>query len=248
MKTFTSIFKLGSIFAISFLLMTIELIGQREVPPSDLEFQGSEKTEYVPSSEQSNPLMMTESAMTTMIGLPPQISTYSNRTRGYWFTSPSNITITGLHVPDDASSATQNIEIIRFNSAPPHYSGTTNDFVSLGRWINVAGSTTIACNITVSSGDMIGILGDRGGVNSYGTGPHNTTINGNSVVLNRMGMQYLLSSAPAHSIWQEPTHPIGRVEIYYDSTYSVPLSNWPIYLGILLIGVFIIFRVRRKLA
>lgn len=251
MKKLTTIISLSTIFVFGFLLMSTGLVAQNAIPNSDdIEFQVDSKTDYVPSFEESNPPIMSVDATAALMDLPPHDRSYTGNTRGYWFTAPSDFTISGLRVPEDASTADQHIEIIRFNSgAPPIFSGTTNDFVSLGRWIGVAGSSVIACNIAVSTGDVIGILGVRGNTNSYSTdGPHNSTINGNPVVLTRMGMQYQLAGTPAQNVWQEPGSPISRVELYYDGVQPVPVSNWAIIFGVLLIGAFIVVRYRTKLA
>ncbi len=113
------------------------------------------------------PCVLSAAPMT--IDLPPQSTTYSGWVRGYWFTAPTSFTITGLFVPFDASSGDQTIEVLRFNSQPPpSYPGVTNDFVSLFRVVNDPSATFIPVNIPVASGQIIGILGYRGAVNSYG--------------------------------------------------------------------------------
>jgi subtilisin family serine protease len=171
-------------------------------------------------------LLETQSYMVTpgtMMPIPGQTFTYTGNTRGYWFTAPTDFTVTGLRVPID-NPGDQTIEIIRFNSGPPPtWAGTTNDFVSLGRWVSVSGSGIISCNIPVSNGDVIGILGCRGTTNSYGTGPYSTNIDGHAVTLTRMGMQHQLPSTVAQDIWQE-NDVIGRIEMYYE-TFSTWTGN-----------------------
>jgi len=166
----------------------------------------------------------------TGMPLPPHTGPYSGNTRGYWFTAPTDFTVTGLRVPLDVSGD-QTIEIVRFNSGPPPvFSGTTNDFVSLGRWVSVAGSGIISCNICVDNGDVIGILGCRGTTTSYGANNFVTSIDGNAVTLVRMGMQYQLPSTLAQDLWQEPSGgTLGRIEMYYEtkSTWTGAIStNW----------------------
>ncbi len=247
MKTLLLKFVLSASILFGFFLISIELRAQYEAPPSDLENQTDINSLIIPQPAQTFPPMMLETAMATMMSLPPHSTNFGGNVRGYWFTAPSCFTITGLRVPEDASSEGQNIEIIRFNSGePPLYSGTTNDFVSLGRWIGVAGSSTIATSISVITGDVIGILGNRGDINSYGNAPFATTIDGNAVTLTRMGMQLPLSTNVAQDIWQEEGGSISRVELYYEPAVCpsppVPISDWAIYFGILLIGTFIVVR------
>lgn len=148
--------------------------------------------------------------------LPSYSGPFSGNARGYWFQAPSDFNISGLRVPTDASNAaTQSLAIVRFNtSAPPTYATTTNDFTVLGLWQNVTDDTINVC-IPVVSGDYIGILGVRGGVNSYATGPFTSTINGTPVTLTRMGMQFDLNTTAPQDLWQEPGGSISRVEIIY---------------------------------
>lgn len=240
------LFNLSAIFAIGFFVMSAELAAQSQIPPSDMEYLNVDQSQ-IPVSEPSKPATMSVTAYTSMMGLPPHVGTFTGSTRGYWFTAPCDFVITGMRVPEDASTAEQNIEVIRFNSGPlPFYPDYTNNFVSLGRWVNVPGPDVIACNIVINAGDIIGVLGDRGNINSYGPdGTWATSIKGYPVVLTRMGMQYPLSSYVAHDIWQEPDYPISRVEMYYeDSNAVVPIADWAIYMGIFLIVGFIFFRFR----
>ncbi len=57
-----------------------------------------------------------------------QTGTFIGFTRGYWFTAPTDFVIDGVRVVTDASTANQSVEIVRFTSPPPFFSGTTNDF------------------------------------------------------------------------------------------------------------------------
>jgi hypothetical protein len=156
----------------------------------------------------------------TMMYIGPHVRTYSSSmTRGYFFQAPTDFTVNGLRIPTDASTAVQNIEIVRFNSGPPPaYSGTTNDFTSLGYWNNVAGTNVINTNIYVQEDDWIGIIGARGTstmYNSYGGSNINSMIGSYSVTLSRCGFQYNLNTQKLHDIWSEVSGPIGRIEMYY---------------------------------
>ncbi len=161
---------------------------------------------------------------TTMMSVGAQATTYSPQSRGYYFTAPSDFVITGLRVPTD-NTGDQTIEVIRFTNGPPTTSVTpTNDFVSLGYWQGVAGTGIIPANIIVHAGDIMGIVGVRGSTTSYVSAPYSTSIDGNSVTLNRLGMQYDLSTQQLHDVWTGNSS-IGRVEMYYRGGYASTVTN-----------------------
>jgi len=154
-----------------------------------------------------------------MMPLPPYGNTYSGNVRGYWFTAPVNFTIVGLRVPDEQNYGLQSVEVVRFNNnqPPPTYPATTNDFVSLARFVDQPSANILQVNIPVQAGQVIGIYGQCGTRNSYGTpaGPFQSQIFGHPVTLTRSGMQYTLNSGPMREIWQEPPYQVARVEMYY---------------------------------
>ena len=162
----------------------------------------------------------------TPIDVGPQASSFSSMIRGYHFTSPVNFVICGLYVPDDASSAPQNVRVVKFNtSAPPAYPGTTNNFTQLYSQSSVAANTMITCNIQINAGDIIGVYGSRGTncSNSYSTSNYVTNINGQNVTLKRSGMQFCPNpGTPMHDIWSEVGGPIGRIIMYYNCCSQTP--------------------------
>ncbi|MBL7925198.1 MAG: hypothetical protein JNL88_13430, partial [Bacteroidia bacterium] len=157
--------------------------------------------------------------------LPPQNTTFSGNVRGYWFTSPTCFTITGVEVPTDASSGAQNIAVVRLNAPPPLYSTTTNDFTVLYLTQNNPATGIIPLSIEVGVGDVIGILGNRADVNSYGTSPSPSTINGFPVTLTRLGMQFNLSTTAPQDLWTENAGSVSRVWMYYDTTFTFTVNQ-----------------------
>jgi PEP-CTERM motif len=153
----------------------------------------------------------------TMLPLPAQSSPYTGNVRGYWFTAPVAFDIVGVGVPTDASTGPQTIEIVRFNSAVPAFPSTTNDFTSLFRVVSDPSLGMLTASIPVQSGDIIGVLGYRSTVNSYGPAGFVSDIFGNPVTLSRLGMQYSLVSDAAHDLWTETGSSISRVNLEYDS-------------------------------
>ena len=158
----------------------------------------------------------------TQVPLPPQSSTFSPNARGFWFTAPAAIVITGLRVPTDASGAPQTVEVVRFKSAPRAYPASSNGFTSLLRVENDASSGILPVSIPVARGDIIGVLGSRGDVSSEAPNPAASTMAGRPVRLQRLGMQLPLSTYAARDLWTEQAYGIGRVEIHYQPAKAAP--------------------------
>jgi hypothetical protein len=159
------------------------------------------------------------------------LSTYSNpyngNVRGYYFTAPTNFTISGLRVPTYANSGSQSIAVVKFTAgAPPRYSSSTNSFIDLGYWANYTLSDTIATCIKIDSGDIIGIYGSRAGYNAYAPSG-NTTINGYSVYFERSLMQDDLSTSAMHDISAGNTvgGSISLVDMFYDANPTIATTS-----------------------
>jgi PKD repeat protein len=159
-----------------------------------------------------------------LMPMPAQNSTFTGNVRGYWFTSPSCITITGVQVPTTASTGAQSIAIVRLNAPPPLFSATTNSFTVLYLTQSNPASGIIPVNIQVEQGDIIGVLGQRATICSYATGPTTTTIDGNTVTLARLGMQFPLTTTAPQQLWTENGGSISRVELFYDTLISNTIS------------------------
>src|SRR5690606_37863903 len=72
----------------------------------------------------------------------------------------------------------------------------------------------------VNAGDIIGVLGQAGTVNSYSVtgGPYPSTIMGLPIALNRLIYQGAITGGPAINYsWEQGTGAISRVELYYTS-------------------------------
>ncbi|HNU34334.1 MAG TPA: hypothetical protein PKN75_12175, partial [Bacteroidia bacterium] len=148
--------------------------------------------------------------------MPAQATTFSNFARGYWFTAPSNFTITGLQVP--LGGTAQSIAVVRFDpgTTPQLYPTLTNTFTTL--FLTQANTNTgvLPVNIQIFAGDVIGLLGVVDDVNSYASSPNTTIIDGQTVTIERMGMQFPLSSTAPIDLWTETGGNISRVEITYE--------------------------------
>lgn len=176
---------------------------------------------------------LTTSAATLDIGTASGSGCCSFGTRGYWFVAPTEFTITSLFLPTQSVS-NSTLEVLRFNSTPPTWGGTTNDFVSLGFWEDVASVNT---NISVQTGQIIGILGWADGFTPYrnANGDYNTTIDGFNTTLNRLGFQFL---GQAHDVWNEEGT-IGFIGMTYSTGSQVPEPSALLLSGLALSALWI---------
>jgi hypothetical protein len=166
--------------------------------------------------------------------MPPHAAGFTGATRGYWFTAPTSFEITGVQVKqiaDPGANGFMNWAIVRFNNntPPPTFAAVTNDFVQLDFGLNEASNAFSPTSIIINAGDVIGIYGNTAaasgtttGVNSYTATltQATTTVLGNTINLNRSGMQFHLGSATSpqgmHDLWSEPASTaVSRVEFTY---------------------------------
>lgn len=159
--------------------------------------------------------------------MPAQTSNFSINARGYYFVAPTCFTITGAEVPTDASSGNQSIAIVRFESTPPIYSATTDNFDVLYLTQDNPAPGILPMNIVINQGDIIGVMGVRANVNSYSNVGNTTTIDGFSVTLNRIGMQFPLATTSPQQLWTEISSNITRCWLYYDTALvsNITYSN-----------------------
>lgn len=149
--------------------------------------------------------------------LPPHASVYSYNVRGYWFTAPRDFIITGLRVPSEAGSGTQNIQVIKITGTPVEYSATGTNFTTVSYIKGAPNGVIQTVNISVSAGDQIGVLGEAETNTSYSGAvtPYASSIFGMPITIGRLIHQDHIdvNEAPNYSI--EASGQIGRVELYY---------------------------------
>ena len=149
----------------------------------------------------------------------------SSGTRGYYFEAPVDFVITGLRVPEYSSAQPQNIQVVRFTGAtpPPTWSANTTAHTTLF-YTNTgsSGNDFVTVSISVTTGEVIGILGARGTTtmhNAYGTGGYTSSIDGTSVTLTRLIYQDNINSAPAGAL-SGNSGPLSRVEMTYEVDFT----------------------------
>ena len=162
--------------------------------------------------------------------MPPQSGTFDGNTRGYFFTAPTSFTMTGVKVlnQNGVFNPIQNYAVMRFdgNTPPPALPMTTNAFTQLAVGLDLDSSGFVPVNIPITAGDVIGVFGNTmpaagGGIgfNSYGnSAPNTTTIGGQVVELERLGMQFNLGSGGvpgAQDLWTAGGGNITRIEFTY---------------------------------
>ena len=169
-------------------------------------------------------------AIDSLTPLPAHVGIYSGNVRGYYFTAPCDIIITGLYVPKEASSGSSNVEVLLFDNdtPPPLYNGTTNAFKSLGYFSHYSLSDTIPVCFYVDSGEVVGIYGNRANVNSYADSPYQSMINGIPTTFTRSGMQLPLGSNQMQNVFMEAIGSIARIFFTYtvDMDTSVAQTNF----------------------
>lgn len=158
-------------------------------------------------------------AQSQMITLPAQSTTYSSAVRGFWFVAPTNFTIVGLRVPLSAGTGAQNIQVMKIAPGPIVVWPTLGtNFTNLFYQNNIPSNTIVPVSIQVSTGDIIGVLGQAGTSTSYSANqtPFSASIGTYTVDLNRFLHQSNINVSPATDYSTEgPGLPIGRIEVYY---------------------------------
>lgn len=151
-------------------------------------------------------------------------------TRGYYFTAPHDFIITGLRVPVVIGGTLSGIAVVKLPQAPPLYTSVTNTFNTLFLNQNIAGTSFVSVNIPVYTGDIIGVLGERGGYSAYGpnqgTGMYASMLGtgGSTVNLYRMGMLYNLATTAPQDLWTEQVNTIGMVEMVISKVCNSTLT------------------------
>jgi hypothetical protein len=159
------------------------------------------------------------------IDLPEQTGILiGSSVRGYWFTAPKDFAITGVEVPTDASEGNQSIAVVRFTAEPPLFDSYTNEFEVLFLTQNDSATGMIPTYLEIASGDVIGVLGSRDGVNSLApVGP--SSIDGLPINLRSLGMQFPLASTAPQNLWTDEGDSISRVRLFYGPVYDPMIAE-----------------------
>src|SRR5690554_3943170 len=164
----------------------------------------------------------------TMMPISTHSSSYAGYVRGYWFIAPTDFTITGLKIPTEAGTGTQNIQVMKIHSGGVAvYSTEGINFTTLFYVNNAPNNVIQSTAITVNAGDTIGILGQAGNSNSYSPSMNpsfSSTIAGMPVELSRFIYQGEITAGEAPWYSSELSGSLGRVEMYYT---TAPCAGQP---------------------
>ena len=200
---------------VAFFLVAVNASCEVVSDPASSDFGGTLCTAVVKASK-------VVPRMPTGVGIPvpPQVRTFTSLIRGFRFTAPVDFVITGLDIPTDASSALGRAVILRSTSGP--WAEFSLETTSAGYEVLADLSDIpiggVALSIPITTGDIIGVLGFRGSINSYtsDTGPFNSNIDGTPVVLDRFLSQSNPTGNPVFSspVSTEFVGPLSRVEVF----------------------------------
>ncbi|MEI8116264.1 MAG: hypothetical protein WCH03_01885, partial [Flavobacteriia bacterium] len=160
----------------------------------------------------------------------------SNTIYGYCFQATTNFTICGLKVKyDNLSTPTnQRLFVVKFSTTPANFSVTPPLTPSTQIFPFLVTSPTAAqlCNITVNSGEYIGIYGYRESAcrNYFSTLSSGTlTVNGFNMTLTRSGgvlTNGTCGTTPSfNGFFSEPGLPLGAVELYTNCCFTPTIGT-----------------------
>ncbi|MDC0983071.1 hypothetical protein OAR28_03205 [Amylibacter sp.] len=160
-----------------------------------------------------------------VINIPDHDSNHvqSDATRGFYFTAPTDFTITGIDVPTDAGASPFDASIYQLKNVttyPPYT--PLSDIETLADFSNQSTAVN-GLNIAVSQGEIIGVVGRRGNITSYTTRANNTFdsyIGGHLVTFTRLGVNNYQSDNPLQ-MFTNGVYPSGRIFL----TYSIAEPN-----------------------
>ncbi|MDA9927243.1 hypothetical protein N9D83_07695 [Amylibacter sp.] len=158
-----------------------------------------------------------------VINIPDHDSNYAvgqNLVRGFYFTAPTDFTITGIDVPTDAGASPFDASIYRLKNVTVSYDGNTymplSDIETLADFSDQSTAVN-GLNIAVTQGEIIGAVGRRGNITSYTTRANNTFdsyIGGHLVTFTRLGANSYQSDNPLQ-MFTNGVYPSGRVFLTY---------------------------------
>ena len=159
------------------------------------------------------------------LDLPPHILNCCTNgfSRGYWFTAPTDLVISELRVAIEAGTTNQYVQVVLFDGEPieSEVGGDTINYSTIFYDDNYSGDDWIPCNIIISEGQNIGILGSRASStnnNSYGISPYDSIIGEDFISLKRLYTQASIIPGPSTTgiFTEDAIFYLGRIEMRYD--------------------------------
>ncbi|MCA8970917.1 MAG: hypothetical protein KDC95_14070 [Planctomycetes bacterium] len=144
----------------------------------------------------------------------------ASATRGYFFTAPTTVVVTGLQVPDEAKVGKQVVALYKLSAPPPAYSQS----VAVTPVFYAAATNNDVIPIVppqiFQKGDVVAVLGAAGDasgtiVNSYGSGNYSSRVSGQPITLLRCLMQTnIATSNGVGQMSSEGNGSIARVRMF----------------------------------
>lgn len=178
---------------------------------------------FEPSLSQNTSFYVNQAGITAQMPAQTGILATGSNTTGYWFIAPSAFVITSLFVPTTDSSQFQNIAVLKMdgNINPPTAALSTNDFSTL--YLTQVNNTrgSIAVNIPIQAGEVIGILGSRELAMSLSNAGNIVVVDGQNITLNSFAFPGQLTTTAPYNVSSFPANPnIGRVLFEYTTLNS----------------------------
>ncbi len=152
-----------------------------------------------------------------------------NMTRGYWFTSQANFTLTGAEVWAPTGFTKTWFTLLKLNAAPGNWPTTNTNYTTLYTSEETGSNThTFTNSISVTAGDVLGILGlyeksnGTKGIGYYGGTTTHFSIGGVSTEVKRFGHQGLLNATSfTGNVWQEPNYWYNRGKVVLQESTGI---------------------------
>ncbi|MCG8696908.1 MAG: T9SS type A sorting domain-containing protein, partial [Bacteroidales bacterium] len=145
-----------------------------------------------------------------------EISSYNGSIRGFWFEAPTDFTIRKLRVPG-AYYQQQSIQVVVVDSVETDT--IVFDYQTKFYSNSYYDSVWVPCEINVSKGQYVGILGAKGDsipTNSYGKSGYVSTLDSHAIVLNRLeGYEDITYGATSGGLRFVNQGAYGRTEMKY---------------------------------
>jgi PKD repeat protein len=169
----------------------------------------------------------------TPIGQPANNAHYSyTAVRGFSFTAPTTFVINGFEAPNTYTTVKQTHQTVTCYVLKTAIAGNYTPVAADIKFHGTGPANTIlkpAAPIVVNKGDWVGVIGachlvatTSNNHNSYGVGPHKTTVLGMPITLTRLIMQTDHKTNKGLAVIAPSSGSLGRVNVHVVGNNTVP--------------------------